>query len=237
MFLTNKTTTKLSKISQDKDYLLLGEMHGVKENALLVEELVDKITSIKTVGFEYPNEIESALNQASPFKKELLDYPPVQTMLKDGRFSQTHMDVISRLVKKGIKIICFDPKISSTDWNERDKGMAKIVMSYRKKLNKNTKILLICGNMHSRIDEFDLDSSTEKGKNYHYRPFGSYLKNQINIKFNYLSGQFYNFGLKKFPTDPEPHKNQLQKNNKQWLLNIKIANPTRIDNYKKRPRH
>lgn len=224
MILSDQTISKINDLLNKQKVLLLGEMHGVQENPLLVEELVNKIRSVKTVGFEYPNEIEPAFNQLPIPTKELLEYPPVQTMMKDGRFSSTHLEVIERLIKSRIQIVCFDPKTPTRDWNERDKGMADIITKYQEK-NSDDKILLICGNLHAKTKPFKMATSTKDDKPYDYTPFGSYIKNQVNVKLNYLSGHFYNFGVKDFSATL-PHNEQLWEEDNQLYLDIKNATAT-----------
>ncbi len=207
-------------LEEIQDYLLLGEIHGVQENVLLVKEIVNLISErypIEFVGFEYYNELESLFNKLPITKDKLLSHLLIASMRRDGRFSDTHLDVIERLVGEKIPIVCFDPPTLSNDWNQRDKGMAEIVMENKKKLGKpNGKAILICGNMHAKTEEFDFND-------YHHVPFGSYLKNQLNVRLNYLSGEFFNFGYKQFDVF-EPHKEQMWQDKKgQWYLDIPQA--------------
>ena len=222
---------------QNKIYILIGEIHGIKENVeilkLFTELYFTKYNSKLILAFEWPVQLEKEINayiqnhgDLNWRKWEFIKY-------KDGRISKEHIFFLKwvkkinfRLQKsQQIKIRCFD--VIAKNWNERDKKMANILLHNIK--DKRVKVVAIMGNFHASKKPFVFDGVK-------YIPLGSYLpKNKtISVKLEYMSGYFCNGTIKKIlPITKNINfvsKFVLRKTGKSgydYILLVKKANPTR----------
>jgi len=170
---------------------IIGEIHGIKENVEVTEKIFREMNKSGKVviGFEWP--------------QSLVDDPinPDQSLLDDGRYSSTHRVLLETLKKEGVEVFGFD--IDKGDWEGiadkdvswRDEQMAKKVNEVLDKLESDEKMLLVCGDAH-----FQTRSSLIKvdGEIKTHIPMASMLHEPsvLAIHLKYLSGQFWNFGLK-----------------------------------------
>ena len=183
---------KFSKIQ----FLLIGEIHGIHENINVLKIFVNAYFSTNkrfAIGFEWPSALSDEINQYILGEVDKLSWKKWKFVNdKDGRISKEHIAFLSWLRKKNlafsskkrILVICFDE--NSKQWNERDKRMSQNLEKAK------MPVIAIMGNLHAQRTKFNF----EKEK---YTPIGFHLsgRNMIAIKINYLSGKFYNYGIKK----------------------------------------
>lgn len=211
-----KSKKVLKKHLKNAKTIIIGEIHGVKENIDFLHQLVKLIgnDNLGFIAFEYPKEIQKLINNLPQSKSSFAGNPIISMLIKDGRFSIYHLEFLIWLKKQKIKIICIDP--SKKDWNKRDKGMYRLFSKNVK--SKNKKYIAVVGNLHAEKKAVEIE-----GKNCF--PFGSYFKNNLTILLTYGKGEFYNFGLKQLP---EYHAdNQIKKTDSQTFeYFIPQAHPT-----------
>lgn len=219
---------------QDKKFLLLGEIHGVKENIgtlkLLVGSCLNKDDSRLVIAFEWPAELTGEINDYLKGKVKLNWRKWNFVKYRDGRISKEHLKFLNWIKKinlkipenKKIKIQCFD--VSAKKWNTRDEKMARILLRAGK--GKKNKVIAIMGNFHAQKEPFFMN--TKK-----HVPLGTHLPKRAtsNIKLEYLSGYFFNEKLKRFP----PIKNikkipissfqKIKESGYDYVFYIKKANP------------
>lgn len=186
---------KLPLIVDQHKVIIIGEIHGVKENVAVTEKIfreMNKAAKVR-VGFEWP--------------QGLVDDPssPDQSLLDDGRYSPTHQILLETLKNEGIEVFGFDIEkedwkgISERDVSWRDERMSNKINAVLNKLGGNEKLLLVCGDAH-----FQTKPSLIKvnGEIKEFVPMASklHVPSILAIHLKYLSGQFWNFGLKDIMT-------------------------------------
>ncbi len=219
---------------RNKKFLLIGEVHGVKENIRMLKSIVNSYLN------KHNHKLVIALEWPAEFTGEINDYLRGRIKLnwrkwkfvkyKDGRISKEHLKFLNWIKKinlkipesKKIEILCFD--MNAKKWNIRDEKMARILLKVGK--GRKNKIIAIMGNLHARKEPFYMD--TKK-----YIPLGTYLPKYTtsSIKLEYLSGHFFNQKLKKFlPTErtkkaPIHGFQKTKESGYDYVFYIKKANP------------
>ncbi|CAN5277455.1 hypothetical protein BH10PAT1_BH10PAT1_7090 [soil metagenome] len=215
---------KILPYIKNKQIILVGENHGVAENPLIVKFLLDTIKDkekISFVGFEYPpSASEEFINIIKENNFDLLNNNSKAKMLtKDGRFSIYHFNFLVYLYKNNIPFVFFDSENES--WDKRDMEMYKNISKSIK--NKKEKVIIVAGNIHTTLTKLTLN-------NKEYIPLGTYfnLKNSFLINIKYHSGEYYNFGNKKFDKTSMPRENLIIKNENEAEIHLECANTTLI---------
>lgn len=203
----------------DKRRIVVGEIHGVEENVDVVKKLVSSIgvRRVGLVAFEYPKELEGRLKNAGRWE-ELREDSRVKMMREDGRFSKLHYKLVRWLGEKGVEVVCLDN--SKRDWNRRDKLMYETFKQAEAEKNEEQYAIAVLGNLHTRKKSF-----VRQGEKH--IPFASYIKNQVNIRLVYLSGYYYNHGLKEFPVKKQKNKELVEISTDTYEYYIKEATPTK----------
>ncbi len=187
----------------DKKIILIGENHGVHENATFVRQFVDtmrKKRSVAFVGFEYPESMLKLLYTAARDRNfsSIQFHRTTQTLLNDGRYSRSHLELLSKLIEWNIPIVFFDG--DNEQWDLRDQSMYFKLRTALSTSRPGTSII-IAGNIHTSRDVLVLDERL-------YKPLGWYLRslNGVQIRLIYHGGQYYNHGRKSFAYAPLPRK-------------------------------
>jgi hypothetical protein len=170
---------------------ILGEMHGVKENADVIYTLFKKF-GFRQLALEW----EPALQHAAEkfFESGALDFEVIEDS-PDGRITAGHFVLIKKLHEEGLleSLVCFDKSSGAADWNERDATMAENIIATL----SNTPTLVVAGRLHTKTESFISDGETDE-----LQPMGEAIKQTIpNIAsgtIEYLAGQFHNFGIHEF---------------------------------------
>lgn len=180
-----------------KDFIILGETHGIKENLditrCFIKFFIDQNISV-FFAIEWPANLDAEINDYVRKNKNGLNWKRwLFSKSPDGRISKEHLKFLGWLKKKQILIKCFDD--NGKNWNDRDKKMVKNIVNVHVK-NKNHKIVALMGNLHAKKHSFDLNGKI-------CRPLASYLpKNKtVSFKINYLSGQYFNMFIKKIESN------------------------------------
>src|SRR3989338_2237870 len=180
----------------DSKLLLLGETHGVKENADIIYTLFKKF-GFKKLALEWDKELRE---QAEKFLQTgELDFEAIKDS-PDGRITAGHFALLKKLKDEGLleALVCFDGEAPTADWDTRDANMAKNIIANL----ADSKTLVVAGNLHTQVEPITFDD--EKGEHH---PMGENVKKQIpNVpsgKIKYLTGQFHNYGTRDFREKPE----------------------------------
>ncbi|MFA6925237.1 MAG: hypothetical protein WC223_13410 [Bacteroidales bacterium] len=118
----------------------------------------------------------------------------------DGRITAGHFALLKKMKNEGLieNLICFDEKIPTGKWNERDADMANNIIENLSKY----KTLVVAGNIHTETKPIIFDNEKKE-----HHPMGEKIIKKIpNVpsgKIKYITGEFYNYGKKKFKKKPE----------------------------------
>lgn len=180
--------TKLINKFPRRKFVVLGELHGINENALIVKKIVDAIDNEKTVYLAYEwllsEAEENDLNNYLLTEKPLKKIPPF-FLDSDGRITSAHIKLLKHIKllnnsrTKKIKIIPFDSNAP-----EYEKQMAEKLL----KINKNTLTIVVSGSIHARRNSKNktfVDILSEKREVSNI--FIKYIKGTINVEENIFS--------------------------------------------------
>jgi len=203
--------------------VVIGEIHGIKENVEVTERIFREMSKggKVVIGFEWP--------------QSLVDEPsnPDQSLLDDGRYSPTHQALLEKLKKEDVDVFGFDMEkvgwetISVRDISWRDEQMAKKVNEVLDKLEDGNRLLLVCGDAH-----FQTKPSLIKvdGEIKTHMSMASMLHTPsiLAIHLKYLSGRFWNFGLKDVRTYEIDKERCFRIEDVVLELEVRVAIPVRL---------
>jgi hypothetical protein len=164
--------------------LLLGEMHGVAENPLLIRALLDEF-GLSGLALEWPAELApviTAFLAGGPLEDHWLLWPG------DGRITAGHLAVLRDRAAAGpLRLTLFDVTVAAgASWSDRDAAMAAQVLT-----GTGPGTLVVAGNAHTSLRR------TELGV-----PMGAILAERqrgvAEIRISYASGGYYNIGPRRF---------------------------------------
>jgi len=179
--------------------LILGEMHGVKENADIIYTLFKRF-GFRHLALEWEPELKEVVEKF--LMSGELDFDAIKDS-PDGRITAGHFALIKKLKNEGLleHVTCFDEGSGGGDWNKRDETMAKNILANL----SNLPTLVVAGNLHVKIEPIAFDD--EPGEHH---PMGENVKKEISDvptgEIEYLTGEFHNYGAKKFGELPEGGK-------------------------------
>ncbi len=166
--------------------LLLGEVHGVRENPLLVRALMLAF-GLDSLALEWPGDLAGAVG-AFLAGGPLPDHPML--WLGDGRLTAGHLSVLRGRARAGqLRLTLFD-EITGADrsWSERDEAMAGRVLGHATAASGT---LVVAGNAHTPT------GSTPEGV-----PLGACLHQRRpgirEIRISYGRGGYYNLQPRHF---------------------------------------
>jgi hypothetical protein len=173
--------------------LLLGEVHGVAENPLLVRDLI-RALQISSLALEWPvglaETVESFLHTGTLTDHCLL-------WLGDGRLTTGHLSMLRVLHAAGpLRLTLFDPPLEASTgadaWARRDAAMAAWLLT---SAAAHTPTLVVAGNAH-----------TPTATRGHSVPLGAHLAAGRpavrGIHLRYRAGSFYNLAPRRFHRRP-----------------------------------
>ncbi len=172
---------------------LLGETHGVKENADIIYTLFKKF-GFRNLAIEWRPELKATIDTF--LKTGEIDFTGIQGST-DGRITAGHFSLLKQLHEEKIleNIICFDGRMTST-WDARDEAMAKNILA---SLSVHP-TLVVAGNLHTKTEPISPGLSYKSEDMNH--PMGEHIKKQLPHvgagKIYPLSGEFYNEKIKNF---------------------------------------
>ena len=165
--------------SLDLGLLLLGEMHGARENPLLARALM-RAFGITRLALEWDEDLAPVFG-AFLATGTLADH---WLWSGDGRITAGHLAVLADRATAGpLEVILFDGAIGpGQDWSDCDKAMARRLLAAAP---AGTRTLAVAGNAHTPIGPIELGI-----------PMGAWLHRQRpgvrEIRINYGSGWYYN---------------------------------------------
>lgn len=199
--------------------LLLGEVHGVRENPLIIRALL-RLLGLTSLALEWPADLGPVV-AAFLAGGALADHP--QLWLGDGRLTAGHLAVLADLARAGpLELTLFDgavhagsgvpadvPVLSGTPrqrvpgravqslreldvalWSRRDAAMAACILESSAGAAPT---LVVAGNAHTPLVPGELGV-----------PMGAQLAQRRpglqEMRISYLSGHFYNFSRRRFAT-------------------------------------
>lgn len=189
-----KSVENLTSELDASKLLILGEMHGVKENADIIYTLFKKF-GFKKLALEWDTELQA---KAQIFLETgELDFDAIKDS-PDGRITAGHFALFKKLKDEGLleALVFFDGKTQSGEWDERDANMAENILANL----SDSKTLAVAGNLHAQTEPIVFDETE-------HHPMGENVKKQIPAvpsgKIKYLTGQYHNYGVKDFREKPE----------------------------------
>jgi len=172
--------------------LLLGEIHGVRENPLLIGALM-KAFGLTSLALEWPGDL-TAMIRAFLASGTLADHPWLWG--GDGRITAGHLAVLTDRAAAGpLELTLFDGVIGADwSWSQRDEAMAWRILATSP---PSARTLVVAGNAHTPI------RPTELGV-----PMGARLAGQRpgtrEVQISYGGGSFYNCEPGQFARRTEP---------------------------------
>jgi hypothetical protein len=174
--------------------LLLGEMHGVRENALLIRALMQAF-GLTSLALEWPDDL-APLIQAFLAGEPLADHPWLWG--GDGRITAGHLAVLAERAAAGpLELILFDGVIGAGwSWSQRDEAMARRLLACSR---SGARTLAVAGNAHTPTGPTDLGV-----------PLGACLARQRpgirEIRISYGGGRFWNLKSCQFARRASPQE-------------------------------
>ena len=160
--------------------LLLGEVHGVRENPLLIRALM-RAFGLTNLALEWPDDLAPAI-QAFLAGQRLADCPSLWG--GDGRITAGHLAVLAERAAAGpLEVILLDGVMGAGwSWSQRDEAMARRLLAGSP---SGARTLAVAGNAHTPTSPTDLGL-----------PLGAFLARQRpgirEIRIRYGGGRFWN---------------------------------------------
>jgi hypothetical protein len=128
----------------DSGLLLLGEVHGVRENPLLIRALMREF-GLTSLALEWPDDLAPAV-AAFLAGETLADHPMLWP--GDGRITAGHLAVLAERAAAGpFELTLFDGTIGAGwSWSQRDEAMAARILAGRA---AGIRTLAVAGNAHT----------------------------------------------------------------------------------------
>ena len=164
----------------DSGLLLLGEMHGARENPLLARALMQAF-GITGLALEWDEDLAPVI-EAFLATGTLADHWLLWS--GDGRITAGHLAVLAERAAAGtLEVFLFDGAIGPEwDWSDRDKAMARRLLAAAP---AHARTLAVAGNAHTPTGPIELGT-----------PMGAWLRRHRpgvrEIRINYGSGSYYN---------------------------------------------
>jgi hypothetical protein len=190
--------------------LLLGEVHGVRENPLLIRALM-QLFGLTSLGLEWPDDLAPAV-AGFLATGTLADHP--QLWPGDGRITAGHLAVLAERAAAGpFELTLFDGAIDAGwSWSQRDEAMAARILA-----SGGIRTLAVAGNAHTPVSHTGLGV-----------PMGAYLAQERSgvreIRINYGGRYFYNFQPGRFATiGPRRRQIRLHEQDEALVLDLPSA--------------
>lgn len=192
--------------------LLLGEVHGVRENPLLARALMQAfgLTGLALEWHEDLAPLVEAFVATGTLADHWLLWPG------DGRITAGHLAVLAERAASGpLEVILFDGTIGATwSWSQRDEAMAARILVAAP---AGTTVLAVAGNAHTPTGPTQLGI-----------PMGTWLARRRpgvrEIRINYGGGHYYNTQQCRFsPRQPQPRQIRLHQQDDALILDLPTA--------------
>jgi len=170
----------------ESGFLLLGEVHGVRENPLIIAALLREF-GLAGLALEWPDGL-AAVVSAFLAGEELADHPLL--WVDDGRITAGHLAVLHKLAAaRPLELTLIDGLMDADwSWSQRDEAMAHRVLAAPA---AGTGTLVVAGNAHTPVQPTPLGV-----------PLGAVLAERRpgvrEIRIDYRSGGYYNLAPRRF---------------------------------------
>jgi hypothetical protein len=165
--------------------LLLGEVHGVRQNPLIARALMTAL-DVTALALEWPAGLASA---TSGFFADgyVPDHP--QLWGGDGRITVGHFALLrERFMAEGLQALTLFDGVNEVGWSRREAAMADRILSAQA---PRSRTLVIAGNAHTALGPTGLGI-----------PLGARLAERRpgvrEIRVNYGNGSYYNLSPQRF---------------------------------------
>jgi hypothetical protein len=192
--------------------LLLGEVHGVRENPLLIRVLM-KAFGLTSLALEWPEDLTPMI-RAFLASGTLADH--LWLWGGDGRITAGHLAVLADRAAAGpLDLILFDGVIGADwSWSQRDEAMARRILATSP---PSARTLVVVGYAHTPI------RPTELGV-----PMGARVAEQRpgirDVRISYGGGSFYNGEPRQFARRTGPQgKIRLHQHQGELVLDLPAA--------------
>jgi hypothetical protein len=192
--------------------LLLGEVHGVCENPLLIRELLIAL-DLRSLALEWFDGLAPTIRDVTA-GGVLTDHD--ELWWGDGRITAGHLAMLAERAAAGpMNLTMFDGVTGAGwNWSQRDEAMARRIMVA---CAPDSRTLVVAGNAHTPTSE------TEHGI-----PMGARLAMQrpgvSGILIRYGGGRFYNLEPRQFRNVAMPQDLiRLYEHNGQLILDLPVA--------------
>lgn len=175
----------------DAGILLVGEVHGARENPLVIRALM-RAFWVTCLALEWADELTPVIRTYLAAGTLADDR---QLWSGDGRISAGHLAVLrDRVAARPLELVLFDGPIGADwDWSRRDQAMAGRILTAAA---PGTRMLVVAGNAHTPTAPSDLGV-----------PLGALLARARpgvrEIRIGYGRGRIYNGGPRRIESDPE----------------------------------
>ncbi len=170
----------------ESGFLLLGEVHGVQENPLIIGTLLQAL-GLTSVALEWPAELATVVRVFAG-GGPLADHPAL--WFGDGRITAGHLAMLRERAAAGPLELTLMDGITGADWSwsQRDEAMAGRVLAAAA---PGARTLVVAGNAHTPTQRTDLGV-----------PLGAVLASRRpgvrEIRIDYRSGGYYNLAPRRF---------------------------------------
>jgi len=201
----NEVLSAVNKTLYHYKYVVIGELHGVRENVWLLERILDdpraNAKDSLAFAFEWPltrdecrvlnDYVLGSIGEGEKRFKEVIETLYQQ---ESGIFSDQYLSFIRKMREvneqrsiQPIRVIAFDPDYDQ--WNSRDAHMAEYIRKESENINT---VIAVTGDVHARKQPFQFGDDEAL-----YRPLALHLPHDktFSFKLQYKKGQFYNFGI------------------------------------------
>jgi hypothetical protein len=183
---------------EESGYLLLGEVHGVRENPLVIHSLMQAfgLTGLALESHEDLAPVTGAFMTGGQLAESPLLW------FGDGRITAGHLAVLRERAAAGpLTLTLFDATIGAGwSWSEHDEAMASRILAASAPA---TGTLVVAGNAHTPITCTDLGM-----------PLGAHLARQRpglrEIRISYRGGHYYNIEPRQFRHRAAPRRRQVR---------------------------
>jgi hypothetical protein len=198
---------------EESGFLLLGEVHGVRENPLVIRSLM-RALGVSGLALEWHEDLAPA---AGSFLAggQLADHPLLWS--GDGRITAGHLAVLRERAAAGsLSLTLFDGTIGAGwIWSQHDEAMARRILATPVAAGGT---LVVAGNAHTPTARTPLGV-----------PLGAHLAGQRpglrEIRISYGGGRFYNNEPRRFRarTSPWRHQARLRERDGSLVLDLPVA--------------
>jgi hypothetical protein len=183
---------------EESGFLLLGEVHGVRENPLVVRSLMQAF-GLTGLALEWPEDL-APVAEVFLAGGRLAEHPLL--WFGDGRITAGHLAVLRERAAAGpLTLTLFDGTMDAgRSWSQHDEAMARRILASPA---ADTSTLVVAGNAHTPTTRTGLGM-----------PLGAHLARQRpglrEIRISYSSGRYYNIEPRRFRRRIAPGRRQVR---------------------------